>query len=576
MGEKYRLRPWWERWPGWWSQQQRVVNRRWGHADGYKVQAETHTIIWTGSVRLKKDGVKRKVPVTIIWGPATPFFPPRIGSPNCTSAIHQLSDGSMCLLPPVDPARGWEGIVDIGYWLDRAEEWMVLFFKEDWSMNPALWQWFRFMLPGYRYRRPVPGVQIVALPAEWQDLPPGVGEVVVRMPKGRAGIGAVARWESSAGTWHEWLPARSLVRGDADEIRGLWARPDGVPEAIGDMGFRDVSLNERFVRTSMEIWSTSATKSIEWATLFSVSRDLGHGEERFWVFHRHAPPRPQPGADPFLQMLSLMGLTVQEGVGIPLDRPTLDARREAGRRPEMNIALQTTQVILVGLGSLGSEIAHLLAQEGIRSFYLVDGDAMLPGNEARHRAGLVHAGRPKVEVMEELIRAIQPEAKVLSHVGWLDDLVPQLVGGKDDGATVFVGASGDEATEHFLSDVARAFGDAAIHAWLELDGTVVRVARHIPGCDPTLSAASTMDETPRLIAPPDPAAPRICAETVLPGSALNLHAAANFVVRIVMDVIAGKRDGPNHWLFAPGGTDAPDAPEALKRPYGVVGVTLPV
>ena len=104
------LSPWWERWPGWWADQQRQVRRRWGKGTGFTLESAGHHATWTGEIRLQ-DGSREAAQV--IWGPATPFFAPRIVFPGCLSAFHQLNDGSVCLLSPVDPVNGWEGVIDI-------------------------------------------------------------------------------------------------------------------------------------------------------------------------------------------------------------------------------------------------------------------------------------------------------------------------------------------------------------------------------------------------------------------------------------------------------------------------------
>jgi hypothetical protein len=56
---------------------------------------------------------------------------------------------------------------------------------------------------------------------------------------------------------------------------------------------------------------------------------------------------------------------------------------------------------------------------------------------------------------------------------------------------------------------------------------------------------------------------------------MAIHAAANFLVRQCIHIVAGRAGDVNHWLFAPGGLDGGDVPLALRSPYGVLGVTLP-
>lgn len=581
LAENGQPRPWWERWPAWWRHQQRAVEARWGTGTGFHYDEAQHVVVWKGSAKVQVPGDKRrrrkrKVQAAIMWGPGTPFLPPRLYFPDCTSAVHQLNDGSLCLLPPVDPVNGWEGPVDIGFWMDRAEDWLVQYHQEGWRVAPELWPFIRMSMPGYRYRQDLPATQVVVLPGNWRDRPPGCGSMKVLLSTTERSVGALVAWEDGPGGWERWEAGRALVRGEHEEVAGTWVRLDRLPLTPLHWGFDDPALQARYTKLFGQEWHQSAISGLDRVALVSVRVDDTDGGFSPWMFHRYAPPGLVPGADPLTQMMALTGLPKQDGVGLPLHQDDLDLRRRASRSSGMHETITSTQLVIVGLGSLGSEVAHLLAQEGVRHFFLVDGDLLLPGNVARHRAGLSHAGQPKVDSVAQLIKQIQPDATVEVTTKWFDELVPTLANGEGQGpAPLFVGVSGDEATEHLLGDIARELSVPCIHAWLEIDGTVLRATRFIPDQDPTLSKAADDPEAPRLISPDNPEGPRICADAVLPGSALNIHAAANFVVRLVLDVIGGASAPENHWLFAPAGIPGDvDAPEVLRRPYGVLSARL--
>jgi len=568
-----RLTPWWLRWPGWWEQQQAQVRHRWGPGDGFVLHDATHEAAWVGRIPNPTAPEGAPVAAVIQWGPATPFFAPRVFFPECMSAVHQLQDGSLCLLPPIDPENGWEGPLDVSFWMERAEDWLCRFNEESWALPPAVWALTRPLQPAYRYRQVLAETRVIALPPSWADPKPGCGRVAIALPKG-PGLGAVVGWDDGRGATERWDAGRRLVRDPAEVIEGIWAR-FAPANAATPHSFRTPSFQHRFERLLRDGWKGAAEAGADRVTLFSVPLDFGHGPSKGWLYRRHAPPGILEGGAPLERLLALAGFPTDTGTGIALHPEALDARRKAGRSDKMHEAIGKTQVVIAGLGSLGSEIAHLLAQEGVRAFYLVDGDLLMPGNEARHRAGLADSGRAKVSVVADLIRQVQPEASILTHQGWVDELAPTLQKSTKDWSALIVGATGDEATEHFLGDMARGLDVPCVHAWLELDGKVLRAARYLPGLDPTISAAANLEATPRLERPSDATGPRICADTVLPGSALSIHAAANFVVRVVLDVIAGAWSNENHWLFAPGGLDLTGGPAELKRPYGVLGVELP-
>lgn len=78
---------------------------------------------------------------------------------------------------------------------------------------------------------------------------------------------------------------------------------------------------------------------------------------------------------------------------------------------EINI-LESKRVMIVGLGSFGSQIAIELAKAGVGEFALFDFDRVELHNLARHTATLNDLGRLKTDVIEEAILGKNPYAKV--------------------------------------------------------------------------------------------------------------------------------------------------------------------
>lgn len=74
--------------------------------------------------------------------------------------------------------------------------------------------------------------------------------------------------------------------------------------------------------------------------------------------------------------------------------------------------LEKRMVSIVGLGSLGSQTAVLLAMSGVGQFVLIDPDFLEETNVVRHACGLAYVGRPKVEAVRELILDRNPSARV--------------------------------------------------------------------------------------------------------------------------------------------------------------------
>lgn len=87
-----------------------------------------------------------------------------------------------------------------------------------------------------------------------------------------------------------------------------------------------------------------------------------------------------------------------------------DARR-VGLVPSTGLSERC--VLLAGAGSIGSQVAVLLAQAGVGRFLVLDNDEFTAANVSRHAAGSLHIGRRKVAVVSELLEERCVEASPL-------------------------------------------------------------------------------------------------------------------------------------------------------------------
>ena len=83
--------------------------------------------------------------------------------------------------------------------------------------------------------------------------------------------------------------------------------------------------------------------------------------------------------------------------------------------------LRDSRVMVIGLGGVGSSAAEALARGGIGSLVLIDRDIVMPSNINR-QALAFHStlGRPKTEVMEQMVLDINPDCKVSTLHAFLD------------------------------------------------------------------------------------------------------------------------------------------------------------
>jgi hypothetical protein len=488
-------------------------------------------------------------------------------------------DLSMCLMSPSRLQDGWTGVADLGFWIDQATRWFDGYASQGWAVQQGEWLMMAPWLPAPEYRPALPPTLFIAVPHAWHEVGfAPYGTFRARLPRERRGMGAVTSWRSGAGRAQRWNAAAALVEGEYDDIEGSWISMEasqsgqaGPPRAV----------HRRIARGMMR--SVTRGKPLLNASFTDMFTDIG---ERIWMFSQDpfSVVRQLAEADdprlPVPERLRRQQATIQRFLpwpGICLDRPRLEARRVIGKGRKMLDLISSAHVMIVGLGALGSEVAHLLAREGIAHFTLVDGDMLLPENIARHRADLAEAGRPKVEAMQRDILRVNPAAKVAPVVSWIDDLVPSA-GWRTARPSLALGLTGHEGSEHVLGDRCTELDMACLHAWLEVDGTVLRLFRALPGRDPTLLDLARSPETSIPYLPRRSTSGALeCADNVLPGSAVNIHAAANFVARAALDVITGQVSAENHWLFAPDGLSDADSrvPAALATRYGVVSFSLP-
>ena len=83
--------------------------------------------------------------------------------------------------------------------------------------------------------------------------------------------------------------------------------------------------------------------------------------------------------------------------------------------------LAQTSVAVIGLGGVGSYSAEALARSGIGKFILIDFDVIEPSNINRQILALQSTiGKPKVELMQQRIRDINPKASdyLSGSSGW--------------------------------------------------------------------------------------------------------------------------------------------------------------
>lgn len=118
--------------------------------------------------------------------------------------------------------------------------------------------------------------------------------------------------------------------------------------------------------------------------------------------------------------------------------------------------LGTREVLIVGCGSVGSELARLLARSGVRRFTLIDPDTVSVSNLCRSTYTRRDIGRPKVEALAETLGAIGAEVKVTVLATGADALPDDELASMIERASLVVVATDHPPTQARLGALAYA------------------------------------------------------------------------------------------------------------------------
>ncbi|MFH8582249.1 HesA/MoeB/ThiF family protein [Streptomyces zaomyceticus] len=167
--------------------------------------------------------------------------------------------------------------------------------------------------------------------------------------------------------------------------------------------------------------------------------------------------------------------------------------------------LQSTRVMLVGTGSIGSAAAHALAGYGIGHLTLVDPDRLTWHNLVRHTTGRRHVGRPKATALAEELASLRPDTTIVPLVLDVIDDADQIRPLLQESDLVVCTADG-VAARRVTGHLARRAGIPAVMACVLQDGALGEILRLRPwpqhGCltcrRQTLAERGGIDPEPAL------------------------------------------------------------------------------
>ena len=529
-----------------------MTRRRWWETEGHSVENEAAWFLEAGLEFALDEDLLRDAAVVVFHGelrlgdrrvPADVVYPPSYGTgghpevvaPTLPVTRHRSPDGHLCLdhsvLGESQPMDGAEAVI-------RAERL--------WD----LWENDRQQLEAEEADAPDPAANYYDFHADSaitiSDIELGTGtqgyfrlEATCFEPM-RAVVAEVRVTHPQPVTLH---PSASIeaLKGPF-ELSGGWKRVDSPPPfSVSEFGPWLEEHHRSFRDRQLEYGKQQATaeKRPDLPTVLA------------FVYPDEGPGRGQTH-DAWLFCVVETGTT---GAYFARSCP-LQTEERWLRQPQLQ-GLEDKQVIIVGAGALGSQVADLLAKAGVGRFMLIDFDIFSHGNRVRHQLDLRDIGRAKVRAMRNRLVAVNPwcEVEIRAYrVGAaggqglaqrLDDRLFDQVGSSD----LLINASANSATGRHLSSLAVNAETTAIHTWVSAGAWGCRVLVQRPrvsACWECLGLAQKQSERypEPMTVPPVPSDPAVrevneqgCADPTFTGPGFELAEAAAATARIAVQTL---------------------------------------
>ena len=227
-------------------------------------------------------------------------------------------------------------------------------------------------------------------------------------------------------------------------------------------------------------------------------------------------------------------------------------QRNQGRADRSS--LHDQHLIVIGCGSVGSEIADAVGKAGVGTVSLIDKETFNAHNAVRHVGGLDRLGQAKVELMAEHVLLHNPFISVKQgSLNVLSFPINQYI---EPGA-VGISTIADDNVEGYLNEQAVINRHTLFYARALRGGKAARIFRVVPGHDACFYCLSlyAADTDPRFVTiPEDSALPTLvneCNNPVRPASAADLKLIGALTSRLLLDHLQGRlAPDENHWIWS--------------------------
>lgn len=159
------------------------------------------------------------------------------------------------------------------------------------------------------------------------------------------------------------------------------------------------------------------------------------------------------------------------------------------RRQSNLYELKDKKVGIVGLGSLGSKIANLLARSGVENFYLIDDDVFLSGNLQRHTLDWKSIGIHKVDAIKNQLKlisaSINVDVSVLNLTGQESNSALNAVISQLGNCDIIIDATAESKVFNLLAAVCKGYNKPMVWGEVFAGGIGGLIARSRPNIDPS-------------------------------------------------------------------------------------------
>ena len=224
------------------------------------------------------------------------------------------------------------------------------------------------------------------------------------------------------------------------------------------------------------------------------------------------------------------------------------------RRPELD-GLGEKQALLVGLGTLGGDIAVELAKAGLGELELLDFDGFEVGNMVRHRLGIEFAGFAKARALAIAARRANPFCRTaatevqLGAVEWSSESPLAQLAKAVEAADVVVEASGSHQIAQLVARVCAEQGKPMVATWLTEGFWGAEIVRIRPGeticwsC--FVEAQRDSDALTAESGPPSQVVAQGCSHPTTAGAGFDAVEAAALATRLVVQTLGPEGGYPD-------------------------------